>query len=132
MKSKLSTEMKESIKKKTQVAKNSAPKRKKIWKVCDIDSSKEYFLALLENKDGVREYSLRESNDKDNSLLSGECLYVTESIPYELLLSRNLEEISNTVKLQNGLSFLFDSNGDWMTEEEYDSFRSLIESRTQS
>ena len=101
------------------------PKRRPIWSRTEVDESKEYVLLLLKNESGLREFELREKLKKNEKVKDSKCIYITNIIPYDLLWRGDLNGIAETVKLENGESFHFDSLGNWGTEEELDEFMSF-------
>lgn len=94
-----------------------------IWLRSDVDITKDYVLLLIQSDDGAREFELREVSRMDEEVKKGRCLFITKKIPIELVLARNLYEIAEKVKLADGSCFIFDSNGDWLTLDEFEEFK---------
>lgn len=123
--SKLTPEMKAKLLEQKE-ARRKQPRRRPIWKRTEIDESKKYVLLLLENELGLREFELRELEEKLEYIEGSICLFVTEIIPYDLLWRQDLFGIAESVKLENGKSFHFDSLGNWGTEEELESYKKRL------
>lgn len=121
MKSELSPEERQKIRDHTRLLKASKPKRKRIpWS--DVDERKDYVLVLFVSEDGARNVELKEVNSAKNAS-RGAFAFVTEIIPQDVLMAKNIVAISDNVKLENGDTFSFDSNGNWMTGNEFDDFK---------
>jgi len=91
-----------------------------MWKIYDVDRTKEYYLQLCENLNNHCRYFVL--TEKNTNLNNPFVIFTTEIVPHELLLKRNLRIISETVKLSNGKSFSIDAHGVWLTEEETKAF----------
>lgn len=94
-----------------------------IWKRSSINPSLNYVLLLIESNTKEREFELREYSAKNHDVNDGVCIFVTEVIPTEFLISGNLIGISEKVRLSTGEKFGFDSNGRWYTEQEFEEFK---------
>lgn len=109
------------LKQKEQMKKR--PKRRPIWSRAEVDEDGEYVLLLLENENGLREFELREKSKKNERVIGSKCVYITEVIPFDLLWRGDLYGIAETINLENGESFHFDSLGNWGTEQELEEFK---------
>lgn len=98
-----------------------------IWHRSDIDPKRNYVLLLIESYQGEREFELRELPLQNENTENGKCLFLTEVVPMNLLLSRDLIGISEKVKLVGGGAFSFDPHGRWFTEQEFDRFKEAFE-----
>lgn len=101
-------------------------RRRLIWRIDDLNESNEYVMLLLENETGLREFELRAVQDRNKPVDNSECKFITETIPFELVFSRDVNVIAASVKLTNGKSFHFDSLGNWGTEEELKKFKEEV------
>jgi len=86
-----------------------------MWKNYEVDESKEYYVALVQNPSGSRKYELCE---KGNCPSNSGAAFETEIVPYKLLFRRDFIGISKAIKLKNGKGFYVDAHGVWYTEEE--------------
>ena len=97
---------------------------KKIWKKSDIDTSKEYVFLLFDNGAGIREFGICEQQLCGKVTTDKDCIFVTEVVPMDLVLRGDVFGISEHVKLTNGDPFYFDSNGIWLTKDEFEDLTS--------
>jgi hypothetical protein len=91
------------------------PQRIEMWKFFDLDSTKNYRLLLVQGNAGSRHFELHEEFE----LPVREGLFsCTKRIPIELLLRRNLQEISKKIELADGSQFHVDAHNIWLTNDE--------------
>ncbi len=89
----------------------------KIWSVSDIEEGKEYRLLLCQSAEGKRYFQLIdvESTAEPDSVFAK-----TTLIDNDLLMKRNLIEISKICTLVNNERFYVDPHGMWITQNETD------------
>jgi hypothetical protein len=86
-----------------------------MWLRNDIDQTKEYSLALCQKPDGARSFALWVAGTPTPPL----AVLLTETVPLDLLLRRDVIRISEVVKLSSGVPFFVDSHGRWLTNAEW-------------
>lgn len=86
-----------------------------MWLRNEIDQTKEYRLALCQKPDGGRSFALYAAGTQLPSM----AVLVTEIVPLDLLLRRDVIGISEGVKLNSGVPFFVDAHGLWLTEDEW-------------
>ena len=91
-----------------------------IWKKSDIDASKEYVFLLFDNGAGVRDFGICERSLSEERAKDKDCVFLTQVVPIDLVLRGDVFGISEQVKLSNGEPFYFNSNGVWLTKDEWD------------
>lgn len=92
-----------------------------MWKVSDIKNGKNYVLTLIQSDVGARKIHLQEYDFKNEN---SEVIFVTEVIPQDLLIKRNIEKISELILLTNGERFYVDAHGIWLTQTEMNALES--------
>lgn len=93
---------------------------RKIWQRSEVDGSKEYVLLLFENEAGVRDFEICESGLIGDRIRDPQCVFHTGPVPMDLVLRGDVLSIAERVKLSNGESFYFNSDGIWFTQDEID------------
>jgi hypothetical protein len=85
-----------------------------MWQRADVKPETTYRLLLCQS--GEDRY-LR-IVEADREIAEDDALFVTEPVPTELLLTRNVPLIARTVRLREGNNFVVDAHNIWFTEEE--------------
>lgn len=91
---------------------------RKIWSRADIDKSRDYVLLLFENDAGVRDFEICEADLAEEKARDKDCVFVTQVVPVDLALTRDVLGIAESVKLNSGDPFFFNADGVWFTKEE--------------
>lgn len=86
-----------------------------IWAISDVQEGVKYRLSLCQSEEGKRYFRLCKFDSGKNE---SDVFFVTEEVPAELLLKRNLIAISRAVSLSSGSKFYVDPHGMWFTELE--------------
>lgn len=86
-----------------------------MWKCADVDSTKQYQIALCQRPDGHRSHELQCSGDP---ALPANTVFLTEVAPIDLVMRRDFNGIAQAVKLVTGQSYQVDAHGLWLTNEE--------------
>lgn len=84
-----------------------------MWNFSDIRDNHRYFLALTQLSTGRRRVVLCDVDEA-----RPDAALFTEVLSNELLLTRDLERISEQAPLLGGGRFFVDAHGVWLTEEE--------------
>jgi len=92
-----------------------------MWKIADVVPGHAYRLGLCQAPDGRRLTVLIDAS-ADAGLI--DAIAITEVVPADLLLKRDLEKISEVVQLTSGKRFFVDAHNHWLTEAEFDQIRS--------
>lgn len=90
-----------------------------MWQRSDFDDRFNYAVQLCAKGFGLRYYKLREASADPGG---PEVYFETEVVPNELLKRRDLERISESVKLSNGGTFVVDAHCVWFLPEEAEAF----------
>ncbi|QDQ28289.1 hypothetical protein FNU76_19115 [Chitinimonas arctica] len=106
--------------------------KRPLWKRSDIDPTKECVLLLVEDDDGNREFELREFAKKDDLVKEARRIHTTAKIPLDLVISRCVVSIAENVVLESGEGFMFNSNGAWLTLNEFEAYKKEFFARRES
>lgn len=91
----------------------------KLWKKADVNMEKQYVLLLLERADGLRYFQLADIERADAIATGGsDFVFMTQTVPLELALDRDVAGIASGVTLSNGEPFYIDAHGNWFTKDE--------------
>jgi hypothetical protein len=93
-----------------------------MWAMKDIQPGKRYRLCLCQ-KGEWRYFSLVESQGPAPNV---ECALLTEEVPPELLLRRDILTIAERVPLTNGQPFFVDAHGLWLALAEHEAIVSRV------
>lgn len=96
----------------------------KIWSVSDIKEGKQYCLRLCQSVEGKRYFQLIEV---ESNVKSEEIFAKTTRIDNDLLMKRNLMEISKNCTLVNHEKFYVDPHGTWITQNETNQLSSGVD-----
>lgn len=86
-----------------------------MWKRADVDSTKQYQIALCQRPDGHRSHELHCSTDP---VLPAHTVFLTEVAPIDLVIRGDVCGIAKVVKLVTEQSYHVDAHGLWLTNEE--------------
>lgn len=86
-----------------------------MWNISDIRNDKNYLLLLLQSSAGSRKFLLEEVCSKNTH---ANVAFKTKPVPKELLITRDIIEISKLIPLDTGERFYVDAHGIWLTEIE--------------
>ena len=85
-----------------------------MWKCGDVKPETSYRILLCQT--GEDRYL--KIADANLDVLDSDALFVTEPVPSELLLARNVYTIAQKVRLRGGGNFVVDAHNVWFTQEE--------------
>lgn len=87
-----------------------------MWRRNEVEEGQEYQVVLCQADSGRRSYALHLA--QDDLQLPAEAVLVTQTVPMNLLLLRDVVSISETVMLTTGERFFTEAHGIWLTSSE--------------
>lgn len=91
-----------------------------MWKRSDVDEKKIYYLSLDQLPNGRRIFALHELDVSD---VGHEAVFLTGPVPNDLLVRRDFQAISETVRTTTGERFFVDAHGIWLAEAEVEALK---------
>ncbi len=86
-----------------------------MWKLAEVDSESQYVVQLCHEITGRRYFRLRATTIAERG---ADVIFETDIVPNELLKTRNMARIAQSVKLSNGGTFEVDAHNIWLMPEE--------------
>ena len=95
-----------------------------MWKRAEVVEGVRYRVALCQSSTGQRTYKLQLL---DEAQLPPDAALVTNEVPTDLLLRRDVHGIAEAVRLNDGSRFWTDAHGVWLTQEEWDALGARVD-----
>lgn len=97
-----------------------------MWKSSDVNETQQYRLHLCQTSDGMRSIKLVLLGSDTEAYPPNDVFLITTVVPNDLLKSRNVIRIADTVVLTDGRRFYVDAHGIWLADSEWQEMNSSL------